>query len=501
MKVLAAFLCATAYGQTVEGAIVNSITGAPIPGVAVEIQTGSKTSQTATTDAVGAFRVDGLPDGRYSASFHKQGFDSPPPDAEARQPFTVRAGAGAVRLQVKMTARGKVSGRVLDADGNPVPGAAIEFLRSISFYGELGTTGKDGAFSFEVSPGSYTLSARPPQGLKPPESATDEKLGWVHTWYPGVIHASAAAKIVVLPGAEIWGQDIKLMAAPVHGVRGIVRDAQGNPAAKQTVLAGPSDEIQSKDIETVSAQDGSFEFAGLHDGNWRISAESKGPEVILRGFLSVPVAGRDVEGLDLRLTPPFSVTIHTTIETPDPKMEKPFAGVLLAPAVGGGVFPQMHPASDGKLRMEPVYPGQYRVNPIRPDGPYYLASVTMGGRDIAGQYVELNAGALPIEVVYKSDGGTVRGSIENCGGAVIVLAPRDRALREQELLVTGRCTAGGHFEIRNIRPADYYAFAFEKFDWMGFEFLALLDDQSLINQAERVTVRANESSGVNLKVQ
>src|ERR1035438_797384 len=148
MKLLAALLCATAYGQTVEGTVVNSVTGAPVAGVAVQIGSPGKPFQMATTDAVGAFLVDGLADGRYSASFNKQGFSPPGPDEAARQPFLVRAGSAAVRLQVRMTPRGKVSGRVLDGDGHPVPGAAVE-LMTATFKGQIGAAGKDGTFSFD----------------------------------------------------------------------------------------------------------------------------------------------------------------------------------------------------------------------------------------------------------------------------------------------------------------------------------------------------------------
>ncbi len=125
----------------------------------------------------------------------------------------------------------------------------------------------------------------------------------------------------------------------------------------------------------------------------------------------------------------------------------------------------------------------------------------MGGRDIFGQYVDLNPGAQPIEVTYKSDGGAVRGSIENCGEAVIVLAPRDVALRQNELVVTGRCSAGGHFEIDNVRPGDYYAYAFAKVDRGAAGFLASLGDPTVLHRAALVTVRAKEASSVELQVQ
>jgi hypothetical protein len=95
----------------------------------------------------------------------------------------------------------------------------------------------------------------------------------------------------------------------------------------------------------------------------------------------------------------------------------------------------------------------------------------------------------------------VRGSIENCGGAVVLLAPRDVALRQTELLFTGRCSAEGHFEIDNIRPGDYYAFALAKLNLLPPEFMASLGDQTVINRAAPVTVRRKEATSVELKIQ
>src|ERR1035437_1956081 len=129
LRLFAVVLCATARGQNIEGTVVNSITGAPIPGVSVQIKSQGKTIQTTTTDALGAFRLGGVPDGRYNAEFNKRGFDPPARDADVRQPFTVLAGASIHRLDAKMIPLGSVCGSVFDGGGNPVPEAVVDLMR------------------------------------------------------------------------------------------------------------------------------------------------------------------------------------------------------------------------------------------------------------------------------------------------------------------------------------------------------------------------------------
>jgi len=73
---MAACLCAQAgaqNGATVEGRVIDSVTGVGIPGVAVEIH-GGPGYQT-TTDESGEFRVTGVKYGNYVLTVKKEGYD------------------------------------------------------------------------------------------------------------------------------------------------------------------------------------------------------------------------------------------------------------------------------------------------------------------------------------------------------------------------------------------------------------------------------------------
>src|SRR5207244_1969246 len=114
------------------------------------------------------------------------------------------------------------------------------------------TSDAQGNFSFQIAPGSYLLSAKPPGALKPPAAGEGERLGWVHTYYPGVVDPRAAVKVVVRAGADVWGQDIQLRAAPLRRLRGIVLDVKGDPAPRVPVKAALTDESLSEQFVAAS---------------------------------------------------------------------------------------------------------------------------------------------------------------------------------------------------------------------------------------------------------
>jgi Carboxypeptidase regulatory-like domain len=487
------------FGQVVEGTVVNSQTGAPIGEASVQIVNAGKTSYQTTSDAQGAFRIEGVADGTYMALVFKTGFQTSG-DAAALQRFRVGAGLDPVHLQLKLIPFGKLSGRVFDGTDGPVAGAQVSVFQGIGI-GQTVKSDAEGGFSFDgIRPGSYFLSARPPNSLKPPAPVGEDRYGWAKTWFPGVAEVSAAQKFLIRPGAELYGQDIKLRAVPVHSIRGMIRESDGDPAPNLSITLNQPGDLQPIDQHAVSGKDGSFELPDLSDGTWQISAEKTTPSgVILRAQGAATITGRDTDGVELRLNAPFSVPVEFLLATQDSTV-KTQGNVLIAPEWGGrapvGRFDQ-----DGNYKVEGVYPGLYRITPVVSGGTYYLASITLGDRDVLGQPVEFTSGSVPLRVVYRSDGGALRGTVEECGNATIAIAPEDPALQGASFILSrfARCTADGHFEIQHLRPGRYYAFALDQLDQNApSEFQSIL--QGLINKAVSVDVTANQTTSVELKV-
>jgi hypothetical protein len=106
---------------SIEGVVVNGVTRVGIAGALVKFYTQQGVRYETTTDFAGAFRITGVQAGQYRSSFDKVGFEPPAQTPEARV-----TGPDPVRFTVEMAPLGRLAGRVLDAEGNPVAGIEVE---------------------------------------------------------------------------------------------------------------------------------------------------------------------------------------------------------------------------------------------------------------------------------------------------------------------------------------------------------------------------------------
>ena len=495
-------MAASALLAQVEGSVVNSSTGAPLAGAAIRILKEADVAYRTVSGPRGDFRIEGMATGDYTAEFSHPGFRQPDGNAAPRRPFHVAAGGPSVRLEARMLPLARLSGRVLAGKDRPAPGADVQLLMAGTFAGETTTAGDQGNFSIDdLDPGTYVLSARAPRDAPPPDTDDGRRLGWVRTYYPSTGDPGAGAKILATTGADLAGWDIHLLAVPLRRLSGRVLAPTGEPAPRVQVKLAPPDELPGPDVEatTHTGDDGSFEFPAAQDRSWRLTAESQAGGVKLRAQMALEVAGRDVDGLQLRLAPPFPLTGKVVRNLPEEMTapDGPRAGVMLLPPEGGDLVSSAVSDASGNFRIAGVVPGAYTIRPISPGPPFYLASVKLGDRDVTEQLVELAPDSLPLTIIYNSDGGGVRGVVEDCAGATVVLAPRDAALQTAEFIRREKCQAGGRFEIAGIRPGEYDAFAFDRAPGM-FELRSFAGQSA--NQAVHLTVSAGEITTTALKV-
>ncbi len=522
-------LPACAAAQTVEGSVFDAATGTGASGVKVELLKGATPFYETTTDGGGRYRIDNVKEGDYAVRYQSPGYWLTAGPSDYRT-FHVAPG-DPLKLEIRMMPWSKISGRVVDSRGNAIANARLEltglgmvvngrtYLRtswggggggqlSASPLGMtfMGTADAHGKFEVQLMPGSYGLSVLPPPDLKPPEPEPDgPALAWKRTWYPGVALAEAASKIVVLPG-EVSDIELKLLAVPAHAVRGVVLNPDGTPAPKVTIAMGET--FRSASVE--SKADGAFEFPAVPEGEWRLSAEVQKGSGKLFAMEWIEVARHDQENVKLQLIPPLTVRGRVVVEAAvvegsnDAPPLKP--GPLMLVRAGGrtrrdgdllslgGTMVSLD-ARGNSIAVD-LYPGMYRLGPQLqpPPPPYYLDAVRAGGADLATQEVEISSG-IEITVVYKSDGGSVRGTAENCVSGGVVLVPTDPALRRTGFSKSGPCDSTGRYEVRAVRPGDYYALAFAG----NSPALALNEAPSLMDGAVKVTVRSGEASTADLR--
>jgi hypothetical protein len=484
----------------VRGVVVNSATGAGIPGVKVDLIWSGDPAYNTTSDAQGRFQFEHVQAGAYSVQYVAEGYEWVGPFNH--DPMLYRAMAGnTVEIVGHMMPMGHLSGRVLDPAGKPVPKAVVEVQGpgiQMNFPADA-----EGRFDFHKLgfPGAYTISAIPPAGFPAPDRVPDDDrtLAWTRTWYPAATDPADAGKVLLTPGGSVDNLEIKLKAAPAHAIGGVLTQPGGKPAADVEVTVSSGRGV----FRAKTTEVGAFHFLAP-DGEWRLSAEAKASflNAKLRASQFVTVAGRDREGLKLQLDPPIAVTVRAIAEAP-PNAPAPRFGprmVVLAAVDGSGQGllgdrALARPKEDGTFELDAVYPRSYRVGAIAPAG-YYLDSIRLGESALAGRVIELTAGAA-VTLVYKADGATLRGKVEECGGGGVLLVSQDPSRRTQEDIGRGSCDAAGRYELTAIRPGAYYVLALAKapstFFWA--------DDwrDAMVNQATGITLRPSETVSLDLR--
>jgi hypothetical protein len=225
------------------------------------------------------------------------------------------------------------------------------------------------------------------------------------------------------------------------------------------------------------------------------SRTTKGSGLLPYAIASVSV-GHDIDDLQIRFAAPFQW--KGVVEWLDSSAPKPEAKVtvMLATedhwATGGGN------QSDGALRFDNVFPGQYRiVPPPGVAGNYYLSSLLVGEQEVLGQPVTLFPGSPPLRILYKPNAGTVRGTVDNCERATVVLVP-EHALTDltQDFGRFSSCGSDGNFSIPSVRPGDYVIWALDTAEPKKFTDPEIL--RKLIPNAIRAKV--DEAATVSVKL-
>lgn len=504
--------------QVVEGSVTNSVTRIGVSDVQVRMgrmvepkgaaslptqeQQITETQQVlyeALTDISGKFRFDGVKDGRYSIQWFREGFYSV---SSNWVPVEVKAG-DPLELDLKMTPLGRVTGRVLDGKKHPVAGAKLE-LSSGSAGPVTRVAEEDGTFAMENVPGgTYTLLAYAPGELDPPDPVDGKLQAWAPTFYPGIIYSDSASRIVVTPGGEVTGLEIKLVAVPVWQVSGVVLGPDGKPVPVAGVHL-----TKALGRNLLSAEtDGEGKFAlATTDGTYRVSAAMTADEGTLYGESEVVVAGKDVNEVELRIKAPFSTHGIFLYDPPRPTESKSRVQIFLSPdsSIGRAIFNNVKVEGD-TFTIPNLYPGTYYLLASEPEPPYYLASVRVSGQDGMAGPMYLGSGNDQAEVVFRADGGTVSGSVEDGKGCWLSLLPVEQNLWKPSQRM-GRCDDFGHFTIPALRPGDYYAVAATP-SASGVPPLELAmptvrpaSIQRVLQQATKLTVRSGETTRVDLKV-
>ncbi len=499
-------------GSSLSGRVVNSVTRAGIAGAEIRMcRSGSPTPgvaicrfdelPTAVSDETGTYRLTGLADGQYMfLPLPREGFF---PVMPAKPQINV---SGDTHLDVELIPLAGVRGRVLDPDGKPAAGVVVA-LDAPSCRGctamDVSITNADGEYSFTGLPPveSLILSASP----RAQDPKAEEKI--VTTYYPSAIDRDLAEG-VRSQGIDLFGYDIKLRTAQARSVKGIVIDNAGKPVPKAIVsIVKPATGMvamirgyfAAEPIEVPVAEpsqtrdDGTFTFPSVRRGNWTLRAALGDPA--LSGSADVSVSDAEVENVQVRVAPPLDIELQTDWgDSPPARFPAgpatfiPLDSPLLLPPLPGDLGPGQAPQFVG-------FAGKYLIGPgPSPQPGFYLAAVLLDNRDVLGQVADIASGDS-LKLIFKTGGGSVRGTVEKGAEATVVLMADASA--SARIGYATRCDSNGAFVLRDLPPGEYTAVAVQGAvgDPARPEFSAMLSASG-----RRVRVEAGSAAQVDLRV-
>lgn len=460
----------------VEGVVTNSVSGAPIKKALVTLRSllSRNSGYQALSDLAGRFRFDNVTPGDYGIWAEAQGyvrnagrFFAPSQAVSVEEEKTIKD------FSIRLEPLGVISGRVLDENGDPVPGAAVDGLRySYSREGArlahraMATSNDRGEYRlFDLEPGRWylriTKNMVQPNAKGRVHSALAE-MDFLVTFYPGAEREAEAGSIEVAAGAELSQVDVRLRKTRVYHIRGKVIDAGGQAAAKAWVRIEGVGNV-------LTRPDGTFDVLGIPPGAYRVEGEIREGHLLTSGMQQVTIEDRDVNDVIFRLEPAATVRGTAQVEG-DPARKLQPVGVVLESLGGMWEAGNGQVQSDGTFAIPNVAPQTYRVTvEHRPMG-LYLKSMRWGDQDLSAEgRIDVTPGGGVLALVFGNDSGTVEGTVQSAGPGpapiTVTLAPNGRLAGRFDLVQTvDTQEPGASFRLENVAPGDYKVFAWELAD-------------------------------------
>jgi hypothetical protein len=448
----------------VEGRVINSLNNAAVPNATVilrahDLEHGQ--SYADESDGNGNFSFDDVETGEYAVVAERRLFMAEPTGATGAPPpdIKVEKGRQIKDLKIRLIPLGVITGRVLDADGDPVRGATVNALLYVYSNGkrqlrsaDSTQSGDNGEFRlFGLRAGTLYLRGARNQ----PESVT--------TYYPGTADETHAAPVELRAGAQLEGFDIRLQATGVHSVR--FEFSEGHPPEGGLALFLVSQQgFQQFGLETFSSD--SVGFKGVPPGSYEAMVRLDGGERRSYALQRIEVTNADVDGGTLTFLPAVDLAGSVRVEggafkgieklrvNLQAEYRSPLLGVINA---------EVKP--DGTFQLKNAAPSVYEVAINRVAG-VYLKSVRMGEKQLADRRLDLTSKVEPLVVVLGADVGEVEGSVQNAKGdpvaraRVNAIAYGDHSNRI-DLNRFAFTDQKGEFKIKDVPPGDYKVFAWE----------------------------------------
>ncbi|HXM34577.1 MAG TPA: carboxypeptidase-like regulatory domain-containing protein [Pyrinomonadaceae bacterium] len=503
---------------------VLTVSGQPVTNATVLVSRLNSPSppRPVPTDSTGSFRIAGLEPGVFSVTAYAASFVLPPADVETSQPTYYRVGDS---VTVTMTKGGVINGTVTDTDGQPVVAIRVRALMVRDEKGQPANgsiaiervTDDRGVYRlFGLTPGAYVVSAgggggggggfgggpfgggRGGGGFGFAGSATALYDRDAPTFSPSSTR-DTAAEIAVYASEEVNNVDIKFRKEPGHTVSGTVKGPPAPAGYARTAVTLTRAKSRDEVVASYPARGSAFEFRGVADGEYEISAQtSLGPN---DAAVSLPrkiiVNGANITGIALMTSPLATISGHVALEksvAPEcqNKRQPRFEELLISarrnvkkdsePQARGFAAASGTPGKSGDFFLNKLGAGAYRLDTRFFAKYWYLRAVTGPAATAArsgaksanvSQPVDIARNGLTLQfgrsvsglVIALAEGAaSVRGHItvpedkKAPLGLSLYIVPAEKDKSEDVLrFFTTAIADDGTFGLNNLPPGHYWA--------------------------------------------
>src|SRR4051812_3156155 len=490
------------------------------------------------TDDQGVFDLAELPAGRYTLTVSKSGFVSlsygQRRPLQAGTPLQLADGQQLKGIAFQLPRGSVIGGRVLDEDGEAMPGVSVRVMRYQYLQGErrltpagAGQTDDKGQYRvWGLMPGDYYVNATARGGFGgpfgqfgpgafggggagggraafagrggrggpragAPVGNDQEQINYAPTYFPGVASVNEAKPIAVGLSEEVLDINFNMQLVHVSRITGHVVNPDGTAVTSGNVnlgidVAGARGNQIGMNYGGRIQWDGEFTIANVPPGRYTLRARGDDSETPQYAAQPVTITGEDLSDLTVVLAPGATITGAVTFlgapgASPDPSQFR-----ITAPAVDQsnvGPQPNARVGKDGAFELSGVPAGSHLIRSAGNARGFILKSVTVNGRDVTDTPVTLRGGETlaNVTVVFTDQQNEINGTVTNEQGTALpdytVLAFSTdpslwRPLSRQ--IMTARPDQTGKYRIRGLPRGDYYLVAVdpaEQGEWFEAAYL------------------------------
>jgi len=464
----------------------------------------------ATTDETGDFKIEGLEPGLYVVQLQRSGYVADRKMDRGRTTIKVVAGQDTKDVVFYMLAAGAITGKIVDADGDPL--RDVDVMATVSTGGARrgdqtqsgrGATNDLGEYRIaDLPPGKYIVRATPPKNEAPPpgqneKDITNGRVVYVTTYFPGTLDERQAI-VIEVPAGGTATANFGVQTSHAYRVSGTVMGLSAQPIPPenssshifammvgqgigQLLLIGNNGQSEGQGLD----KDGKFEFPNVLPGTYRAQV------IVLSGFsngqtpsikmqtISTPIEvnGSDVVGLQLQVDRGGDVSGRFRTEG-DEKIDWKQLSVSLLKVPEGeedtefGIVGQagiLTLNEDGSFEIKDAPGGNFQLAvgaQSEKFRDYYTKSVLLGGREVVDAGFAVNPGTS-LDVLVSAKGAGIEGTVVDregkpVDGATVVTVPSSGKLERPDAYQFGRTEEGGHFLLRGMNPGGFLVLAFEE---------------------------------------